>query len=657
MRFLPSFPPKLQASAHARHFIVAIAALFASISAQSEEIEWSPSETTLGTDPTEATLNALGGGQNLNTFLGATRYYNNSTPITGQNTITYNMEAGHIWAGHESLQHVTQFFNTTGAYGGGPVGPLVDRHATAIGMLIGGRPTVIAPLPSQSGIAPNTNLRSAAVAEIWTGTRYSTEWGLNGPTYFGALDAAFKGTYNGAVIGDPSVRSPDVINSSYGIGTFYGPPNGSGQIPIVGDALAWKNPYTTWVNAAGNNGPNANTVVAPAAGYNTISVGALTKGNNAAAPYDTVATFSSRGPQSFSFSYGSGTIAGVRAVVDISAPGDQITSAYYGGTTGGNHAEDANLTGPASGIAGTPSTYSPAPLSGTSYAAPLVAGGAALITSAARTLPGMSSNLNATQSVVVKSLLLSGADKTAGWTNDLKTFTDVGNDTFLRTTQSLDWATGAGRMNLDRTFELQTTGTMDVPGTGTGLLGTGLLTTVDPIGWDYGKAVVGAGNFNDYVFSTPFNGMTEFNTTLSWLRYRSTNLVNNYPSPIEPDDLAQANLDVSFWSVVWDGLKWQFADKVAESSSLYNVVEHLSFRVPATGRYGLRVSYPANTFDETPGDVWGSVVGLNDYSQPYGLAWSLTAVPEPSAMIPHAALLAAGLSLRSRRSRKELLRP
>jgi hypothetical protein len=207
-------------------------------------------------------------------------------------------------------------------------------------------------------------------------------------------------------------------------------------------------------------------------------------------------------------------------------------------------------------------------------------------------------------------------------------------------------------MNLDSTFELQTTGTMDVPGTV-----AGLVTQVDPIGWDYGKAVVGAGKFNDYVFSTPFYGMTEFNTTLSWQRYRTT-VLDASSTPSRWDDLAQANLDVSLWSVLWDGSNWQFADKIAESSSLYNVVEHLSFKVPASGRYGLRVSYPANTFDITynPATTDFQFWGKDANPQPYGLAWSLTAVPEPSAMIPHAALLAAGLSLRSRRSRKELLR-
>jgi hypothetical protein len=60
------------------------------------------------TDTTGALTSTVGGGSfDVNAFLGAGRYYNHSTPITGQNTITTNLEAGHMWNGHESLAHVT----------------------------------------------------------------------------------------------------------------------------------------------------------------------------------------------------------------------------------------------------------------------------------------------------------------------------------------------------------------------------------------------------------------------------------------------------------------------------------------------------------------------------------------------------------------------
>jgi hypothetical protein len=233
--------------------------------------------------------------------------------------------------------------------------------------------------------------------------------------------------------------------------------------------------------------------------------------------------------------------------------------------------------------------------------------------------------------MVVKSLLLTGADKTAGWSNGLATVTESGN-TFLRTTQSLDWAVGAGRMNLDTTFDLQLNGTRDVVGTATGLLGQ-----VATKGWDYGWANRGVNN--DYVFSTPFDGMTQFDTTLSWQRVRD---INN----VTVRDIAQANLTVSFWSLNNLGA---FDKLIAESASLYNTVEHLSFKVPATGQYGLRVSYPNNTFDTTVGDVWGSIVGPDNYSQEYGLAWSITPVPETSTLLPLAAMFGGSLCLRVRR--------
>lgn len=556
--------------------------------------------------PAESTAVAGSGGGiiNVNQFLGADRYYNYSTPITGQNSITYNLEAGHIWNGHESLAHVTTYSQTTENVGGGAVAPLYDRHATWVGMLIGGRQTAVNPQPMQQGIAPLTDLRSAAVASQWNGVPYKLNFGFTTASFVNAFDTSFG--------------TADVVNSSWG-GTD---PGGTSQYAIAADAYAFSYTSTTYVTSAGNSGSGANTVTAPGAGYNSITVAALTKGSDPVKPYDSAAGFSGRGPQTFAyyngFSNATTTVAGVRAPVDIAAPGDELTSAYYGGSTGGNTGGTNDMTA---------TTYTGS-LQGTSFSAPLVAGGASLMASAAHTLPQLSANPNATNSMVVKSLLLTGADKTTGWSNGLATVTESGN-TFLRTTQSLDWVVGAGRMNLDKTFDLQLNGTRDVTGTATGLLGD-----VSPRGWDYGWANRGINN--DYVFSTLFDGMTQVDMTLSWQRVRGITPADVYT------DYAQANLTLSFWSLDITGA---FDQLIAESASLYNTVEHLSFQVPTSGNYGLRVSYPANTYDLSVGGIWGNLSN----PQEYGLAWSVSSIPETTTLVPLAVMLGSSLCLRVRR--------
>ncbi len=246
--------------------------------------------------------------------------------------------------------------------------------------------------------------------------------------------------------------------------------------------------------------------------------------------------------------------------------------------------------------------------------------------SAAKTLPSLSSNPVAARSEVVKSLLLNGADKTSGWSNGQQSVT-VGGTTYIRTTQSLDWATGAGRMNLDTTFDLQVNGQADVTGTATGNLGTVALT-----GWDYGDAVVGVNN--DYVISGLLTGSSTLTTTLSWLRNRLFDF-----GTTEYADVAQADLNLSVWQL--DGSN-AFTTLVARSESLYNTVEHLSFAIPSTGRYGLRIEYPLNTFDNTTGGVWGS----GAFPQDYAVSWS--AVPEPSLALSGGCAVLVGLVARRR---------
>lgn len=582
-----------------------VLALFAgqSLSPARADPSWFKPANLVGAQLVEgqATTGVGGGSFNLNSFLGADRYY--AAGITGQNTITFNLEAGHFWNGHETLQHVAtngiNFVNAGSAFGGGQIAPLYDRHATWVASLIGGRQTTVNPLIRQQGIAYGTDLRSAAIATNWVSPAYALGFDISGDTYSAAYNAAFS--------------AAQVINSSYG----YTDPAGTNQFTAFTDALSFFNPGTLHVQSAGNSGPAANTVGAPGSGYNGLTVAALGGANT----FSSVAAFSSRGPQDFGFFNGVSTVVvqGVRAAVDLAAPGESITAAFYGGQTGGN---DPTLSGSVN-LGSHANAYSNS-IAGTSFAAPLVAGGAALIASAARTLESLASNAVAASSMVVKSLLLAGADKTDGWTNGQQVKT-LGADTFLETTQSLDWAVGAGRMNLERTFDLQVAGQTDVAGTTTGLLGD-----VAAVGWDYGNAQIGISN--DYLLPELLAG-SSFTATLSWMRVVD-GLLN---------DLAQADLNLSLWLLDENE---EFSDLISQSVSQHNTVEHLYLYLPEQGRYGLRVEYLANTFDQTVGSVWGSAPNL----QSYGLAWESTPVPGPLSVA--GAVAAYGWSRRLRRRLK-----
>lgn len=547
--------------------------------------------------PANTASTTVGGGTfDINAFLGADRYYSHTTPITGQNTIATNLEAGHFWNGHETLQHVatntTNFVAGSQSWGGASISAKYDRHATWAAMLIGGRETAVNPTIWQQGLAPDTTLRSGAIASEWLGNAYALGFDFTVESFL----APYQATFGVA----------DVVNSSWGL-----TPDSAGidQLTVVMDAYSFQNPATTYVASAGNSGPAADTVGSPGSGYNAITVAALGGANT----FDTVASFSSRGPMDFGYLPGGTTpavvVPNVRAAVDLAAPGQAIISAFYGGQNGGNNTslsgsvDDGSATDLYSGV------------SGTSFAAPIVAGGATLVASAAKTLTALASNPQATESVVVKALLLNGAAKTAGWNNGQQTVT-VGAETFIQTTQSLDWSVGAGRMDLDATFDLQINGQTDVAGTSTGPQGPVVKT-----GWDYGNAVLGVSN--DYPISEWLRGGTNLTASLAWLRNRFFNFnLTQYA------DVAQADLNLSVWEL--DGSN-QLTTLIARSESLYNTVEHLSFTLPRSGFYGLRVEYPLNTFDNTTNDVWGTVA----FPQDYGLSWQ--AVPEPGSI----ALMAA----------------
>jgi hypothetical protein len=498
-------------------------------------------------------------GTDVSGIIGADRFYNSTIGggITGQNTVSLSIEAGHIWNGHESLGHAA---NTNS---GGGAAEDVDRHATWVGMVMGGRGAN----KWETGISPNTDLRSRAIATSWNGSPYALGFNIGASSFNNAYAAGFA--------------EADVINSSWGSTD----PEGDGFIAIAIDGLAASNPQTTFVASAGNSGSGANTVGSPASGYNGISVGALGSPNN----YDTIASFSSRGPQNYGDPV-NGISVGVRAPVDIAAPGTNLMAAFYGGTTGGNTGGTNN---PGSNL------YSFS-IGGTSFSAPIVAAGVSLMKSASIT-DGMATESRDTR--VIKAAMLNAASKVPAWDNGQADVSGVST-----TTQALDWTYGAGALDLDQTYDQYLMGVTDVAGLTGG--------TVDPLGWDYGEVSVGGSN--DYVINSPLVGGTYLTTTLTWFRDRDYDSVN-----ILAFDERQADLDLQIWDAT-------FTTLLASSETQENTTEHLHFMLPSTGSYGIRVLGIGENFDL-----------VNGNSDIYGLAWSATAVPEPATGM----LVLIGLSL------------
>lgn len=209
-------------------------------------------------------------GPDVAPIIGADRFYNNS--IDGTGTISSNIEAGHVWGGagnHETLSHVATFVNHATAPGAPFAVPAYDRHATWVGMMIGGRRGGATQGQWQEGIAPQTDLRSGAIATGWTGPAYSLNFSLTGTS----LDFACSS-------GSSGFGTADVINSSWGstgAGALSPERQGTDFRSMIVDSLANGDPRTTFVASAGNSGISigTNSVGAPGAGYNGITVGAL----------------------------------------------------------------------------------------------------------------------------------------------------------------------------------------------------------------------------------------------------------------------------------------------------------------------------------------------------------------------------------------------
>ena len=567
----------------------------------------------------------------VNAAVGATQFYDMG--FGGGRAVVTNIEAGAIWNLHDSLAgRVSRYIADPAilATGTTQLGQF-DVHATAVGQAIGGRGNLSY---LQAGIAFDAQLWSGAIATEWTPPP--------APGYFSfgfeVTDASFlypfvKSMRTGFTTASGTVRT-DVVNGSWG----YQDTAGSSPGTIAIDALARENNVVV-VMAAGNDGPSTNTVIGPASGYNGIAVAATTTGT--VPPYTpryaAAADFSSRGPGDFYNPVTSATVAGARATVDIAAPGDQLALAAYLGHTGGN------VTG-TNANAGATDLYFLG-VAGTSFAAPIVAGGAALMVDAGKLFaPGLATGAEMLDARVIKAALMASAGKADGWNNGQRSVGGV-----ITTTQALDPATGAGLLDLAAAYRVyvgeptsiqfgDVIYVFDGIGTTLGVSGSGGGTGLEARGWDLGS-VSGqtsgtSGTMNTYAFAQPFTaGRDEFTATLTWFADRT--LGDTLDSAL---DAALADLTLQLIRTDAPG----GAKLVAQSIAPYGSTEFLRLTVPETGSYALRVLGldPVYNITGSPLDT------------AYGLAWSVVVVPEPSTWALLAGAAAVVLPRRCRRHQR-----
>jgi hypothetical protein len=571
---------------------------------------WAPASSyaIVGSDSPATAFN----GTYVNSVIGAGTFY--TLGFGGSRTIVANIESGSIWDGHETLTgRVSQFLADPAIVGTGTtqLGQF-DWHATMVGQTLGGTGLYT----YQDGIAPTAQLWSGAIATQWIPSPGGDFTGS-----FDATDAAFFYPYVTAmrtgVTSGTSTLTAQVVNSSWG----YPDSAGEANWTIAIDALARENNVVT-VFAAGNEGPATNTVGGPASGYNGIAVAATT-GAMLAVPYSTVAEFSSRGPGDFSNPVSGTTELNVRPTVDIAAPGDELTLAFYGGLTGG-HTSGTEVP--------NPDYYVPG-MNGTSFAAPIVAGGAALMIDAATFVSGAVANsAEMLDARVIKATMMAAATATNGWNNGQQSVSGV-----ITTARALDHSTGAGMINLDRAYRMYIGDPTIVDIGGMSYLIAGVNATLgvtgssggsglDLRGWDLGTVLNDAdaesGNVNSYAFASMLPAGGELTAALTWFADRTVG-----STVASAADVALANLSLQLYRTDTVG----GPSLVAQSIASFSSAEFLRLTLPSTGLYELRVL----GLDEVYNTL-GTPLTTTDY----GLSWVVT-VPEPTTYT----LAAAGIAI------------
>ena len=261
---------------------------------------------------------------------------------TGQGAVVGGADTGYDWT-HPALKdqyrgwdgsiatHDYNWYDATDTPSLAPVDPY--GHGThTMGTMVGDDGGT-----NQIGMAPGAR---------WIGCRNMDERGVGSPATYIACFQWFVAPTRVDGVSDPRPDlAPDVINNSWGCTVSEGCTEPDALLAAVQNVRA-AGIFIT--NSAGNHGPGCSTIDTPAAIYaESFTVGATSS-------LDTLASFSSRGPVTVDGSN--------RPKPDISAPGVGIRSCIPGGSY--------------------------ALMSGTSMAAPHVAGLVALLLSADSSLRG-----------------------------------------------------------------------------------------------------------------------------------------------------------------------------------------------------------------------------------------------------------------------------
>ncbi len=256
----------------------------------------------------------------------------------------------------------------------------------------------------------------------------------------------------------------------------------------------------------------------------------------------------------------------------------------------------------------------------TSYSTPIVSGAAAAMVQAGTAADGYSNNDGLTQTAyvnaatdprTVKALLLNGAVKPVGWTNN---YTGT-NDTYTylapvaNATTPLDPRYGAGIVNLGNSY--------------VNLLAGRTAAATKAIaqneGWDFSAITSGTSNTADYIFNlSAGNQAYDLTSTLVW-NAQVQQIVSRNSGVTYHETLN--NLDLMLYNAA--------GTLVASSASTVDNVQQIYTLNLMPGTYRLEV------LDNGGGASWASK------TDSYALAYNFVAVPEPAALLIILSALAA----------------